>query len=316
MGNSSSRGRSKLGQGHGSKVAPSSPAAEQTIFKWSIDGFSSLLDKGAGWTYSRVFEAMAHNWCLKLNPRDKKSGDDKEYVSLRLELANSSVKPDTVVNASFKLLIYDQSFGKHSEHEVSHSFQTASTSSGISCMISLRKLKKQSPKFLLSNCCVFGVEFLKVTTSKANTTSETLFVQKVSIFNEAKTYTWDIDDFFALKNPGYSPEFEVGGYKWNIIMYPSCDGNHLSLYLKLKKTNDQPKDTANLVELTLYIKDQETDKHRKGTGRCQFAKNSRTWGWSKFISLEDFKDSANGYLVKTKCCVVAEVAIVGSSKME
>ncbi|PUZ38620.1 hypothetical protein GQ55_9G211700 [Panicum hallii var. hallii] len=316
MGNSSSRRRSKPRQGHGSKVAPSSPAGEQTIFKWSIDGFSSLIDKGAGWTYSRVFEAMGHNWCLKLNPRDKKSGDDKEYVSLRLELANSSVKPDTVVNASFKLLIYDQSFGKHSEHEVSHSFQTASTSSGIPCMISLRKLKKQPSTFLRNNGCVFGVEFLKVTTSKANTTSETLFVQKASIFNEAKTYTWDIEDFFALKNPGHSPEFEVGGYKWNIIMYPSRDGNHLSLYLKLKKTNDLPMDTANLVELTLYVKDQENGKHRKGTGRCQFAKNTRTWGWTKFISLEDFKDSGNGYLVKTKCCVVAEVAIVGSSKME
>jgi hypothetical protein len=47
-----------------------------------------------------------------------------------------------------------------------------------------------------------------------STTSETLFVQKPSIFNEAKTYTWDIEDFFALKNSGYSPEFEVGGYKW------------------------------------------------------------------------------------------------------
>ncbi|CAL4917180.1 unnamed protein product [Urochloa decumbens] len=259
---------------------------------------------------------MGHNWYLKLNPRDKKSSGSKEYVSLRLELANSSVKSDTVVDASFKLLIYDQSFGKHSEHEVSHSFQTASTSTGTSCMISLGKLKKQSSKFLLNNCCVFGVEFIKVTTLKANTTSETLFVQKTSIFNEAKTYTWDIDDFFALKNPGYSPEFEVGGYKWHIIMYPSRDGNHLSLYLKLKKTNDLPSDTANLVELTLSIKDQETGKHRKGTGRCQFAKNARTWGWSKFMSLEDFKNSANGYLVKTKCCVVAEVAIVGSSKME
>ncbi|CAN6318132.1 unnamed protein product [Urochloa humidicola] len=297
MGNSSSRGRSKPSQGHGSKVAPSSSAGEQSqqkTFKWSIDGFSSLLDKYAGWTYSRVFEAMGHNWYLMLNPRDKKSSDNKEYVSLRLELANRSVKSDTVVDASFKLLIYDQSFGKHSKHEVSHSFQTASTSSGTSCMISLGKLKKRSSKFLLNNCCVFGVEFIKVTTLKTNTTSETLFVQKTSIFNEGKTYT----------------------YKWHITMYPSRDGNHLSLYLKLKKTNDLPNDTANLVELTLFIKDQETGKHRRGTGRCQFAKNSRTWGWSKFISLEDFKNSANGYLVKTKCCVVAEVAIVGSSKME
>ena len=47
----------------------------------------------------------------------KKSGDDKEYASLMLQLASSSVKPDTVVEASFKLLIYDQSYGKHSEYQ-------------------------------------------------------------------------------------------------------------------------------------------------------------------------------------------------------
>ncbi|KAJ1295548.1 hypothetical protein BS78_01G232700 [Paspalum vaginatum] len=259
---------------------------------------------------------MGHNWYLKLNPRDKKSGSNKEYVSIRLELASRSVKPDTVVDASFKLMIYDQSFGKHSEHEVSHRFQTASTSSGASCMISCRKLKKRPSKFLDNNCCVFGVEFVKVTTSKANMTLETLFVKKTSIFNEAGTYTWDIEDFFALKNPGYSPEFQVGAYKWYITMYPSRDGNHLSLYLKLKKTTNLSKDTAYLVELTLSIKDQETGKHKKLTGRCQFAKDCRTWGWSKFITLEDFKDSANGYLVKTKCCIAAEVTIIGSSKME
>ena len=53
---------------------------------------------------------------LKLNPRDKKSGDDEEYISLQLELASSSVKHNTVVDASFKLLIYDQSHGNHSKH--------------------------------------------------------------------------------------------------------------------------------------------------------------------------------------------------------
>ena len=199
---------------------------------------------------------------------------------------------------------------------VSHNFQTASKSSGVSCMTSLRKLKKQSSGFLVNNNCVFGVEFIQVTTSKANTTSETLFVPKTSIFNEAKTYTWDTEDFFALKNPDYSPEFEVGGYKWwchlqlgmldmteccwfylncltnkicpfsaiivvlyimnwivtyylirrYISMYPSREGNHLSLYLNLKKTNDLPNDTGNLVELTLSIKKKEADNRRKGTG--------------------------------------------------
>jgi len=35
---------------------------EQTSFKWVIDGFSSLLDKDEGWTYSTVFEIMDLKW--------------------------------------------------------------------------------------------------------------------------------------------------------------------------------------------------------------------------------------------------------------
>uniref|UniRef100_A0A0A9EYP3 MATH domain-containing protein n=1 Tax=Arundo donax TaxID=35708 RepID=A0A0A9EYP3_ARUDO len=183
-------------------------------------------------------------------------------------------------------------------------------------MIPLSALKKESSGFFVNNSCVFGVEFIKVVTAKAKTTSETLFVQKMNPFNEAKTYTWDIEDFSALKNLDYSPEFEVGGCKWLICMSQSHDRNHLSLYLKMKKPNDLPKDSANLVELTLCIKDQENGKHRKETGRFQASNNSPSWGWKKFISLEEFKDASKGYMIKNKCRVEAELAILGSSKME
>ncbi|TVU30371.1 hypothetical protein EJB05_21987 [Eragrostis curvula] len=317
MGNSCVTGasRSKSGGNLSSNVTLSSPE-EQTTFKWTIDGFSSLLDKGEGCTYSSVFEIMGLKWYLKLNPSDKKTSEEKEYVSLRLELSRSSVKPDVIVEASFKLFIYDRSYGKHIEHKVNHTFQTASTSSGMSRMISLRKLKSPSSGFLVDNSCVFGVQIVKVVSSKANTTMETLFVQKMSIFNEAKTCTWDIDDFFAMKNPDYSPEFDVGGYKWCISMYPSRDGNHLSLFLHMKKPNDLPKDSAKLVELKLSIKDQENGNHLIRAGRFQASNNAPVWGWPKFISLEDFKDSSNGYLVKVKCCVEAVIAVAGSSKTD
>lgn len=324
MGASSSRGRPNQGQSQKSKGAGAghvvpSPVA-QTTFKWRIDGFSSLLDKDGGWTYSTVFEIMGLNWYLKLNPRDRKSGDKNEYVSLRLELARKSVKSDSVVEASFKFLIYDQSYGKHHENQVTHSFQTASTSSGTSCMIPLRTLKKHSSGFVVNNSCVFGVEFIKIVTSKANDMSETLFVQKMNnTFSDPEVYTWDIEDFFALKSLDKSPEFEIGGHKWSIIIYPSGsgnNGNYLSLYLNMKMPHAPHQNSAILVELSMRIKDQETGKHRKITGRCQFSKNSAKWGWDKFISLEDFKDSSNGYLVKTKCCIEVEVGIIGSSKME
>lgn len=81
-------------------------------------------------------------------------------------------------------------------------------------MIPVDILKKPSSGFFVGDTCVFGVKFIKVIIAKANMLSETLFVQKMNTFNEAKSYTWNIQDFFALKNPGHSPNFEIGGYNW------------------------------------------------------------------------------------------------------
>ncbi|RLN35413.1 hypothetical protein C2845_PM03G07390 [Panicum miliaceum] len=226
----------------------------------------------------------------------------------------TSVKPDTVIEASFKFLIYDQSFGKHREHLGNHSFQVASTTSGTSCMIPLETLKTSG--FLVNNSCTFGIEFIKVATVKTSAPLETLFVTKMNVFNEAKVYTWEIEDYFALKNPSYSPEFEVGGYRWFIKMHPTSEGNHLSLFLGMKQPNDLPKYSGNLVELTISIKDLENGEDKKSTGRCQFSNNATSWGWRKFISLEDFMDRSKGYLIKGKCCVEAKLAIVGPSKTE
>ncbi|CAN6282756.1 unnamed protein product [Urochloa humidicola] len=288
-------------------------ASEQTTFKWTIDGFSSLLNKSEGWTCS-VFEIMSLNWYLMLNLKDKKSGDENEYVSMRLGLSKSSMKPNTVVEACLKFMIYDQSYGKHREYPVKHNFETASTNTGIACMIPLNILKKRSSGFFVGDTCVFGVKFIKIVTAKANMISETHFVWKqMNNFNEDKTYTWNIQDFFALKNPGCSPDFEIGGYNWFISMYPSHDGEHLSLYLHKRNPNDLPKDSGSLVELTLSIQDQEGGKHRVVTGRLSSNKAYR-WGMDKFISLEDFKDVSNGYLIKSKCCIEAKIKIVGSSK--
>ncbi|KAM0851013.1 hypothetical protein ACQ4PT_052694 [Festuca glaucescens] len=316
MGNSCviGSGRSNQGQGQVSNGA-------QTIFKWTIDGFSSLLDKGNAWTCSSVFQIRGLNWYLRLNLRDTKSGDKEEYVSLKLVLAQRHVRSDKVVEASFKFLIYDQSYGKHhEEHQVSHNFQSTSTTSGTSCMIPLTMLKEKSSGFLVNNCCIFGVEFTRVVVAEGKDVSETLFVQKINnICSDPQVYSWNIDDFFLLKNPSTSPEFELCGHKWFITIHPSGQdksGNYLSLYLSMKVLDTLHENSGNLVELSISIKDQETGKHRKLSGRCQFSKNSPSWGWPKFISLEDFKDSSNDFLVKKKCCIEAQVVVIGSSKIE
>ncbi|XP_037436671.1 uncharacterized protein LOC119303644 [Triticum dicoccoides] len=324
MGNSCVTGassHSKKEQTQKAVEAPPSPV-EQTTFKWTIDGFSSLLDLDKGWTASRVFEISGLRWYLKLNPRDTKSGDQNEYVSLRLELSPASVRSDTVVEATYKFFIYDQLNGKHHEQpQVCHNFQTTSTRSGTSCMIPLATLKEKSSGFLVENSCAFGVEFIKVTAAKTNDATEKLFVQKKinKVSSIPEVYTWDIEDFFALKSPSHSPDFELHGHKWFITIDPSGfdkNGNFISLSLTMKVTDTLHENSANLVELDIRIKNQGSGKDNVQKGRCEFSKNANRWGWGNFISLEDFKDSSNGYLVKTKCCIEAKVAVIGASKME
>ncbi|PUZ38621.1 hypothetical protein GQ55_9G211800 [Panicum hallii var. hallii] len=329
---SSSRGRSNQGKNlKSSKVAavPFTPATqtvaaaaaseEKSSFKWRIDGFSTLLDKQEGWTNSGYFEIKGIKWYLQLNLKDRKRGDKRDYVSLMLELSKTSdLKSEIVVEASFKLLIYDQAYGKHREHEFSHHFQTeGSRRSGVSCMIPVETLKEESSGFIVGDSCVFGVELISLATAKANHSSEMVHVQKTNGFSAREAYTWVIDDFLALKGRCYSPEFEIGGRKWYLIMYPSGiddSGEFLSLYLNMAKPDASLQRSGALVELSLSIKDQVTSNRYTRTGRCQFvATEGDGWGWAKFMEVKSVKDR---YLVKGSCLIEADVAIVGSSKME
>ncbi|CAL4925461.1 unnamed protein product [Urochloa decumbens] len=337
---SSSRGRSNQGKNQKTtKVAavPATPAVPasaspetevKSSFKWRIDGFSSLLDKQEGWTNSGYFEIKGLKCLsslyavlfacryLQLNLKDRKRGDKRDYVSLILVLSKTSdLKPDIVVEASFKLLIYDQAYGKHSKHEFSHHFRTEeSRSSGVSCMIPVETLKEPSSSFIVGDSCVFGVELIKLTTTKAKHSSDKVHVQKTNGFSAREAYTWVINDFLALKGQCHSPEFEIGGRKWYLTMYPSGiddSGEFLSLYLHMAKPEASLRSSEVLVELSLSIKDQVTSNINTKTGRCQFLETKEEgdgWGWAKFMAVKSVKD---WYLVKGSCLVEADAAIVG-----
>ncbi|KAJ1295550.1 hypothetical protein BS78_01G232800 [Paspalum vaginatum] len=296
------------------------PAAASPVssFKWRIDGFSSLLEKQKGWTNSRYFEIKGLKWYLQLNLKDRKSGDERDYVSLVLVLSKTSdLKPDTIVEASFKLLIYDQAYGRHSEHEFRHHFQTEENrSSGVPCMILVEKLREPSSGFIIDDSCVFGVELIKLTTATAKAThsSGTVRAQKMKAFTAREAYTWVIDDFLALNGRCYSPEFEIGGRKWYLSLYPSGTdgkGEFISLYLHTAKTDSSSLQSSGvLVQLSLSIKGKVTGNGNTMTGRCEFLateKEGDGWGWAKFMAVRSVK---GWYLVNGSCLIEADVAIV------
>ncbi|XP_044431504.1 uncharacterized protein [Triticum aestivum] len=144
---------------------------------------------------------------------------------------------------------------------IMNNLKTTSTRSGTSCMIPLATLKEKSSGFLVENSCAFGVEFIKVTAAKTNDATKKLFVQKKinKISSIPEVYTWDIEDFFALKSPSHSPDFELHGHKWFITIHPSGfdkNRNFISLSLTMKVTDILHENSANLVQLDIRIKNQ------------------------------------------------------------
>ncbi|KAJ3690131.1 hypothetical protein LUZ61_019295 [Rhynchospora tenuis] len=286
-----------------------------TAFNWRIDGFSSLLEQGSGWSVSKKFEIHGQKWLLHVNPFDEKSDDSERYVSLRLELANAS-EHSCAVQALFKFCIYDRLYGKHIEQKVYHNFEATSAVSGVPCMISLENLMI-TPGFIIDDSIIFGVELIKVNRILHRAVSENLVLYKNKV---SSTYTWNIDNFYKLPNPkAFSSYFYIGGCQWIICLYPKGveNNNFISLYLCLSEFVDLVPNTEVFVEYDLYIKDQEKGKHMKNTGRCTFIQTAKrkAYGWGKrnFISLEEFESPFNGYLVNTRCVVEASITILGSS---
>ncbi|KAK7836497.1 ubiquitin carboxyl-terminal hydrolase 12 [Quercus suber] len=96
-------------------------------------------------------------------------------------------------------------------------------------------------------------------------------------------------------------EFESGGYKWKLVIYPNRNKNnnvdeHMSLYLAIEAADLRPPDTKKKERLFRGIK--------------------LEWGYDKVIPLKNFNDASNGYLVDDTCVFGAEVFVSKQRSMD
>ncbi|KMT01100.1 hypothetical protein BVRB_9g223550 [Beta vulgaris subsp. vulgaris] len=132
-----------------------------------------------------------------------------------------------------------------------------------------------------------------------------------------------IDCFSVLQNAFSRPsenhfdstEFKAGGYTWVLSVYPNGneeeDGeDYLSLYVKMVDKLSPGKSVY--VALRFFIYDQIRDNYLTvlviRDKRFQALKT--TWGVSKILPVESFKDAANGF-VRNDCCVLGAEVFVG-----
>ncbi|KAH7575691.1 hypothetical protein ACOSP7_004430 [Xanthoceras sorbifolium] len=117
--------------------------------------------------------------------------------------------------------------------------------------------------------------------------------------------------------------FDAGGYKWKLILYPqgnkACEGkDHISLYLVTDESNSFPTDNWTVcVNFKLFVLNQKTNKYltiQDAKGAVRYYDKLRTeHGYAQLLSLDEFNDPCNGYLVNDCCVFGAEVLVIQPS---
>ncbi|EFJ24015.1 hypothetical protein SELMODRAFT_55167, partial [Selaginella moellendorffii] len=131
-------------------------------------------------------------------------------------------------------------------------------------------------------------------------------------------FTWKIENFSEIsKRELRSNVFEVGGYKWYILVYPQgCDVcNHLSLFLCVADYDKLlPGRWSHFAQFTIAVvnKDPKKSKYSADTLH-RFCKKEHDWGWKKFMELSKVAD---GFTVGDTLVIKAQVQVIRENPLQ
>ncbi|KAM0984673.1 uncharacterized protein LOC126595172 [Malus sylvestris] len=115
-----------------------------------------------------------------------------------------------------------------------------------------------------------------------------------------------------------SGEFEAGGYKWKLVLYPNGNKkknveDHISVYLEMVGADSLQTGYEVYVDFRFFLLDQNKgmflvlqDANKKE--KC-FHAMMRYSGFDKLITLTSFTNPSNGYVIDDNCVIGAEVFV-------
>ncbi|XP_024194936.1 probable inactive serine/threonine-protein kinase fnkC [Rosa chinensis] len=113
-----------------------------------------------------------------------------------------------------------------------------------------------------------------------------------------------------------SGEFEAGGYKWKLVFYPNGNKSknvkdHISLYLVMAGANTSQIHCGVHAVFRLFLLDQNTSNYLvfQEQKERRFHAMKLDWGFDQFLSLKDFFEASNGFLMDDTCVFGAEVFV-------
>ncbi|KAG2491763.1 hypothetical protein HYH03_009924 [Edaphochlamys debaryana] len=123
-------------------------------------------------------------------------------------------------------------------------------------------------------------------------------------------FTWKIENFSEIsKRELRSNVFDVGNYKWYILVYPQgCDVcNHLSLFLCVADYDKLLPGWSHFAQFTIAVVNKDPKKSKYSDTLHRFCKKEHDWGWKKFMELSKVLD---GFTVADTLVIKAQVQVI------
>lgn len=150
-----------------------------------------------------------------------------------------------------------------------------------------------------------------ILTSTVSSIPPTHYTLKIELFSM-------ITEKYSKK--GYrSREFEAGGYKWKLALYPNGNmkrnvKDHISIYLEIAGVDSLETGWEVYVNFRVFLLNQITRRYSVFKDdstelKCYNWAMLDSAGFNKLITIENFKNSSNGYLINDTCVFGAEVFV-------
>ncbi|KAH0920064.1 hypothetical protein HID58_027724 [Brassica napus] len=260
---------------------------------------------------SRPFSVGGYNWTLLIYPNENKPVGSGGYVSMYVRIDNSSLiaNPHDVY-AEITFLTYKSTIDRYHflQETDAQRFHLFKQQYGQLNFLEIGYYKDPGHGFIFDGGqSVFGVDILV-----ANP------FEKWEVFSYEENirdplFNWKLTKFSTCNLDYYtSGSFSSGGRDWVLKVYPNgvghATGNSLSLFL-LSASNEK-----GYVKAKLRVIDQirSNNLEKQVDGWPNATENG--WGFEKFISFADLKDSTKGFLADD--AIKFEVEILSFSKTD
>lgn len=145
--------------------------------------------------------------------------------------------------------------------------------------------------------------------------SKSSYLDEPGDFTECRSslygrFTWRLDKFSEVtKRELRSSSFQVGPYKWYILVYPQgCDvANHLSLFLCVANYDKLLPGWSHFAQFTIAVMNKDPKKSKYSDTLHRFCKKEHDWGWKKFMDLGKLAD---GFTVADSLVIKAQVQVI------